>query len=252
MASLGFTVGGVVGIALSAGFVYLEVGRYAAPQVPKSRFDETKELVAYVLGLLAGVPLTFAWLFFAAALLNSALLAAILDVVLLVVGGDIAQTVLLRTKYFGGGSADPFYALGLRAGIGGVLAIGTVSQYFGENFADPLAAALPFLQAIALVLIQVAIGLRGLLPTETASAVIRQRVATLVLAVVLFGATAAVDVYGAAYGVVGALIAIGGASFLYWDARPTVLEPRRLGSPSGAADTRFGRVKPRDRQSRGP
>ncbi len=38
---LGLTVGALVGVLLSGGFVYAEIGRYATPQVPETLFDLT-------------------------------------------------------------------------------------------------------------------------------------------------------------------------------------------------------------------
>jgi len=242
--AFGLEVGGFLGVLLSAGFVYVELGRFATPQVPKTRFDEGKAIVAYIVGLFVGIPLTLVWVFFEVAVAGGAWVSAIIDVLLLVVGGELAQTALLRTHYFGFTSADPFYALATRAGIGGLLTVGTVAEYLGGPV-TVLGVALVVLQSIALVLIQVTGGLRGQLPTPTASSVLWQRLASLFLLMVLFGLTASNGVYGTSYGLAGVAIAIGGASFLYWDARPTVLTPSRArtstpGVPVAGA-TRFDR-----------
>jgi hypothetical protein len=45
-------VGGFIGVLISGAFVYWEVGRYAAPQVPRSRFNEPRALWAYTAGPL--------------------------------------------------------------------------------------------------------------------------------------------------------------------------------------------------------
>ena len=39
---------------LAGGFVYWQVGRYAAPQVPVTLFDEKREVYAFVIGLFMG------------------------------------------------------------------------------------------------------------------------------------------------------------------------------------------------------
>lgn len=222
----GLEVGGFLGVLLSAGFVYFEVGKFAAPQVPVSRFNESKVLAAYVVGLFVGLPLALVWIFFEVSLARGNMISAVIDVVLLAVGGELAQTVLLRTHFFGHTTAGPFYALSLRAGVGGLLTVGTVSEYMSGPV-TPLGLALAVTQSVALVLIQVAGGLRALLPVRTAGSVIVQRAASLFLLLVLFLLDALGQVYGPEYGLAGAVLAIGGASFLYWDARPTVLAPSR-------------------------
>ncbi|MGA7860871.1 MAG: hypothetical protein WCB19_03330, partial [Thermoplasmata archaeon] len=222
--TLGLEVGGFLGVLLSAGYVYLEIGKFATPQVPTSRFNESKALAAYVVGLFVGVPLALVWIFFEVSVAGGNAISAIIDVVLLAVGGQLAQTVLLRTHFFGFTPADPFYALAMRAGIGGLLTLGTVAEYLGGTV-TPLGIALAATQSVALVLIQVTGGLRDLLPVPTASSVPRQRLASLFLVVVLYLLTALGEYYGTLYGLVGAALAIAGAAFLYWDARPTVLAP---------------------------
>jgi hypothetical protein len=51
------SLGAVAGVLLSAGFIWVEVGRYATPQVPETLFDERREIFAYTAGLFIGVPL---------------------------------------------------------------------------------------------------------------------------------------------------------------------------------------------------
>ena len=64
VASLPLSLGALVGVGLSGGFVWWEVGRFAVPQVPVSLFDERRELIAYTAGLFVGVPLAVAFLLF--------------------------------------------------------------------------------------------------------------------------------------------------------------------------------------------
>jgi len=253
--SFGLEAGGFLGVLLSAGYVYFEIGKFATPQVPTSRFNESKALVAYVVGLFVGIPLALVWIFFEVAVAGASAVSAIIDVVLLVVGGELAQTALLRTHFFGFTPADPFYALTMRAGIGGLLTVGTIAEYLGGGTVTPLGIALAVTQSAALVLIQVAAGLRGLLPVPTAYSVLRQRLASLFLQVVLFLLAASGQYYGTLYGLAGAGLAIGGSSFLYWDARPTVLAPPRRGPPAlvgPAATSRFDRLPPRNRKPKRP
>jgi hypothetical protein len=129
--NLGLTVGAVVGVLLSGGFVYTEIGRYATPQVPETLFDERKEVFGYTAGLFVGIPLALAFLFFLDSMANGALLGALIFLVALVVGTEIAQVALRRTRYWGTGESTPFYVLGYRAGIAGIFSLAIVAQYLG-------------------------------------------------------------------------------------------------------------------------
>ncbi len=122
-------LGGLVGVALSGGFVYWEVGRFATPQVPVTLFDERKEVAAYTVGLFVGVPLAVAFLLFLLAMASGALVGAAASLALLVGGTELAQWAVLRTKYWGAGRSGPFYALGLRASVGGILALALVASF---------------------------------------------------------------------------------------------------------------------------
>jgi hypothetical protein len=241
--AFGLEVGGFVGVLLSAGFVYFEIGKFAAPQVPTSRFNESKAVAAYVVGLFVGVPLALVWIFFEVSVAGGNALSALIDVVLLVAAGEVAQTLLLRTHFFGSTSADPFYALAMRAGIGGLLTLGAISEYL-TGVATPLGISYAATQSFALVMIQVTAGIRGQLPVPTSSSVLVHRLATFFLVLVLYALTAFGEFYGAFYGLVGAALAIAGAAFLYWDARPTVLAPPRPRAPPTAAApaSRFDRL----------
>ncbi len=123
------TLGAVVGIVLSGGFVWWQVGRYATPQVPVTRFDERKELLAYTAGLFVGVPLAVSFVLFLTSMSNGALPGAALFLALLVGGTETAQWGLLRSRYWGTGPSGPFYALGYRAAIGGIVALALVTDY---------------------------------------------------------------------------------------------------------------------------
>ena len=125
------SIGGFLGVLLSGAFVYWEVGRFAAPQVPRSLFDERKEVFAYTAGLFVGIPMAFLLLLLTSAVANAAVLAAIIDFVILVGATEAAQWFLARSVYFGRSEATPFYALGFRAGIGGILVLGAVTAYLG-------------------------------------------------------------------------------------------------------------------------
>jgi hypothetical protein len=125
------SIGGFAGVLLSGAFIYWEVGRYAAPQVPRSLFDERKEVFAYTAGLFVGVPMAFLLILLTSAVANGAVIAAIIDIAILVGVLEVAQWLLGRSIYFGRSESTPFYALGFRAGIGGILILGAVTAYLG-------------------------------------------------------------------------------------------------------------------------
>ncbi|MGI0155066.1 MAG: hypothetical protein ACREDE_02865, partial [Thermoplasmata archaeon] len=129
MVDLGLTLGAVVGVLLSGGYVYVEIGRFATPQVPETLFEERREVFAYTAGLFVGIPLAIAFLFFLTAMANAALPGALILLATLIAGTEVAQWGLLRAHYWGTGDSGPFYALGFRAGIGGIFALTLVAQY---------------------------------------------------------------------------------------------------------------------------
>ena len=157
------TLGGIVGVLLSGGFLWWEVGRFATPQVPVTVFDERKLLAAYTVGLFVGVPLAVAYVLLLASVANAALPGTALFLGGLVAGTELAQRLLQRSAYWGSGPAVPFYAVSLRAGVGGILAIAAVASALGGAGAlavVPIASAL--LTAVALVALEVVGGLLSL------------------------------------------------------------------------------------------
>jgi len=149
------SLGGFVGVLLSGAFIFWEVGRYATPQVPRSLFDERKEVFAYTAGLFAGVPMAFLLLVLTSAITNGALIAAVIDMVILVLAIEVAQWLLGRSIYFGRSEATPFYALGFRAGIGGILILGAVTAYLGGPTITWGGIAFLATESLALLAIQV-------------------------------------------------------------------------------------------------
>jgi hypothetical protein len=150
------SLGALVGVALSGGFMYWQVGRYAAPQVPRSLFDERTEFFAYTAGLFVGIPLALFLVFYLIALANGALVSATIDAGAVIGGTELAQWLLLRTSYFGRAESAAFYALGLRSGIGGLLALAAVTEYFSTAPPSVLGIVLVLVQSVALVIVQVA------------------------------------------------------------------------------------------------
>lgn len=156
------TLGAVVGVLLSGAFLYIEVGRFAEPQVPVTLFDERKELFAYTAGLFVGIPLAIAFVLFQVSMGNGALVSAFVFLALLVIGDEVAQWALLRTRYWGASPSRPFYALGYRAAIGGIISLAIVSQYLANPTITVDGTALVVLESGALVALQVAGGFLSL------------------------------------------------------------------------------------------
>jgi hypothetical protein len=168
MVDLSLSVGGLVGVVLSGGFVYVEIGRYATPQVPETLFEERREVFAYTAGLFVGVPLAIAFLFFLDSMANGALPGALIFLAALVGGTEVAQWGLLRGHYWGTGESGPFYALGYRAGIGGIFGLAIVAQYLAGPTITWDGVTLALLEAVAILTLEVAGALLSLPPSATA------------------------------------------------------------------------------------
>jgi hypothetical protein len=168
MVDLGLSLGAVVGVLLSGGFVYVEVGRYATPQVPETLFDERREVFAYTAGLFVGIPLAIAFLFFLTSMANAALPGALIFLAALVGGTEIAQWLLLRSHYWGTGESGPFYALGYRAGIGGIFSLTIVAQYLAGPTITWDGILFVLLESAAVLSLEVAGALLSLPPSATA------------------------------------------------------------------------------------
>jgi hypothetical protein len=156
MVEAALSVGALVGVLLSGGFVWWEVGRFATPQVPATLFDERRELFAYTAGLFVGVPIALIALLCVDSFSNGALLGAFLFLALLVGATEVAQWALLRTRFWGTGESRPFYALGYRAAIGGIISLTLVAQYLGGPSLSVEGVVLVLLQSAAFLSLQVA------------------------------------------------------------------------------------------------
>jgi hypothetical protein len=209
------TIGAVVGVVFSGAFLYFEVGRYAEPQVPVSLFDERKELFGYTAGLFVGIPMAIAFILFQTSMGAGAIPGALLFLALLVAGDEVAQWALLRTKYWGGDPARPFYALGYRAAIGGIISLAIVAQYLANPTITVDGTALVLLESLAVVALQVAGSFLSLPPITSG-----EKVGGSVLAGALFSAVG-FFLLGVGYlggevtGYVGALVALFGAGLVY-------------------------------------
>ena len=159
-------IGGSLGVLLSGAFVYWEIGRYASPQVPRSLFDERKEVFAYTAGLFVGVVLSIPFGLFLTSLLGGPLIWALVGLAILVAGFEVAQRVMLNSRYFGSGASGPFYAVGLRAGASAILVLTLTSLYLGGASVDVPGVSALLLESAAIVSLSVtggllSIGIRG-------------------------------------------------------------------------------------------
>lgn len=216
------TLGAVVGVVLSGAFLYFEVGRYAEPQVPVTLFDERKELFAYTAGLFVGIPLAIAFVLFLLSMANGALVSALLFLGLLIVGDELAQWGLLRTRYWGSEAARPFYALGYRAAIGGIISLAIVSQYLSNPTITVDGTALVVIESLAVVALQVSgsfLSLPHPTPGERTGGGV---VAGALFSVVGFFLLGLGYLGGETTGYVGALVALLGATLVYRRLRPTL------------------------------
>ncbi|HKS59362.1 MAG TPA: hypothetical protein VJS68_01125 [Thermoplasmata archaeon] len=234
MVDASLTVGGLLGVLLSAGFVYAEVGRFAAPQVAQSRFDERKEIFAYTAGLFAGVPAAVPMVFYLEALTNAALLAALIDLVLVVAAVESASWVLVRSKYFGRVPATTFYVLGLRAGSAGILILTVVARFAQSASLDPGGIAVALLQSLAILAALVTAGMLSL-PSRILSGGTGSPWAGALYLAVSMGLVGTPMLFGTVLGLVGCSIALLGSLFLYQSRLRPLL--RRVGVPAGTPET---------------
>jgi hypothetical protein len=159
-------LGGFIGVALSGAFVYWEIGKFATPQVPRTLFDERKEMFAYTAGLFVGIPIALPMIFFLSTMAAGFILLGLAAVGIIVAATEVAQWALLRTVYFGSDSAGPFYALGFRAGIGGILTLALVARFFSGPTITWAGLGLTLVQSVSLLMLQVAGALLSLRATK--------------------------------------------------------------------------------------
>jgi hypothetical protein len=161
---LALTLGAVAGVVLSAGFVWYEVGRYAAPQVPASRFNELKEMYAYTAGLFVGAPLAFTFLFLLASLPVGEIGGVAVYMAGLVGGAELVQWLILRSIYFGADGSGPFYAVGFRAGVGGLLVLAVVAQALTSPAFTALTVVAALGEGVAALALEIAGGVLSVPP----------------------------------------------------------------------------------------
>lgn len=227
------SLGALVGIALSGGFVWWQVGRYATPQVPVNLFDERRELWAYTAGLFVGVPLAVAYILFIDSMANGAVPGALAFLALLVGGTEVAQRGLLRARYWSQDESSPFYALGYRASIGGIIALAIVSQYLAGTTPTVEGILLLLLDSVAVVGLEVAGALLSLPARPSSGRTGGGPVSGAIFGAAGFFLLGLGPIAGetAAYG--GALVALFGAVLVFRRLRPILatIPPPSAGPP---------------------
>lgn len=255
LASLPLSLGALVGVGLSGGFVWWEIGRYAVPQVPVTLFDERRELFAYTAGLFVGVPIAVAFLLFRLSMANGALLSAVFFLALLVGATEVAQWALLRSRFWGRSESEPFYALGYRAAIGGIVALALVTQYFSGTSPTPDGVVLVVLEATALVGLEVAGALLSLRARPGSGRAGGGPLSGAIFGAIGFFLLGLGPLGGEASEYGGALVALLGASVVYLRLRSILSSvpapgagppPVRTSAPST-----YGRTRGKDPSSRG-
>ena len=242
-------IGGFVGVLLSGAFLYIEIGNFATPQVPRTLFDERREIFSYTLGLFAGIPLAFFLLLLETSMTGGYFLSVVFELVVFVGLTELAQWLLMRSAYFGGGDERPFYALGFRAGISAILILAVVEAATGIPGVSPEVLALAAAQSLALLFISIA---GALVSTRTGPGGGRPRggplpgaaFGTLGIILVAFG-----WFFGPYVGIAAAGLAIAGSLVVYLRLRAAILlrmrpppAPRESMGASGPPPPRYGRV----------
>lgn len=233
------TLGAFVGVLISAGFVFVEVGRYATPQVPQTLFDERKELYSYTAGLFIGAGLAFLFFLLEASTLAGGFVGFLVSLALLLLFLELGQWLLARSVYFGNDATVPFYVVGYRAGAGGLLGLLVAAEYLAGASLTVLGFVAVVLEALALLLLLEAAGIQST-PTGPRDA---RRPGALGRGVLLEAVGFVLLALGPTGGDLGTLLAAvavaGGSAGLYLSRRDEVLgrvrPPRKAPSDEGAA-----------------
>ncbi|MCI4346078.1 MAG: hypothetical protein L3K07_04925 [Thermoplasmata archaeon] len=248
MVNTALSVGGLAGVLLSGGFIYWQIGRYAAPQVPETLFEERRLFIAYAVGLFVGAPLILPFLFYLSALRNGALDVALLDLFLLLAGTEAAAYLTRRARYFGRDAAGPFYALSLRAGAAGILTVALVTGAFSPS--APQLAEIPvvFAQAVAIIAVSTAAGYLAIRLPDRRGLLAGSPIGAALFAVFGYALIGGAEVLDPATGFASAALAVAGSTWVIFRLRDTVLG--RIPPPSGvvpktASPSAYGRLERR-------
>ena len=251
MVAFSISIAAAVGVVLSAVFIMWELGHYATPQVTENRFDERREIFAYTVGLFVGIVLVIPWIFYLIAFSNADLVGVLVFLVILVGITELAQWGISQIEYWGRGPSFPFYAIGLRCGVSGLLITGLFAEYLASPSITWDGLAVLLLQSVALVMLAAT---TALLSTPALPGSGRTGGGPLSSVIILFVGLFLLGFNafaGELIGAVAAVIALAGAVFLYLRLRPMLdrIRPPAPAGPAGALPSRFART---DRGSGGP
>jgi hypothetical protein len=225
------SLGALVGVLLSGGFIFGEIGRFATPQVPETLFEERREVFAYTVGLFVGVVLALPFLFYLQSMFNGALPGALIWLAVLVGATEAAQWIFLRTVYFGHLPASPFYALGYRAGIGGILILALVTLDLGSGPITVVALSTMILQSFAILALEVAGALLSLRAAPGSGRTGGGPLSGALIGLSGFFLIGFAQLLGDEYGAVAAVLALVGGVWVYSRLRP---ELAAIPPPGGA------------------
>ncbi|MGI0054932.1 MAG: hypothetical protein ACREBZ_04350 [Thermoplasmata archaeon] len=244
MVEFSLTIAAGVGIIVSALYIMWELGHYATPQVAENRFDERREIFAYTAGLFIGILAVLPFLLFLVSFGNGSLLGTLLFLTLVVLVVEVAQWAIRRTRYWGHDTAFPFYAIGLRCGIAGLLMTGLFAQYLEGPLVTWDGLTVLALDGLAILWL---LATTALLSLPADPRVGRRSGGPLPAGAVLFVGFFLVGFNafaGELIGAVAALLALAVAIYLYAQLRPILDRIRPIPLPSSAATipSRFART----------
>ncbi len=238
--TLSLSIGAFIGVGLSGGFVWWEIGRYATPQVPATLFDERRELFAYTAGLFVGVPLAVAYVLFITSMANLALLGALVFLALLVGGGEVAQWALLRTRFWGRDESGPFYALGYRVAIAGIISLALVSEHVSLTGLSAVGIGLVLIDSIAVVALEAAGALLSVRARPGSGRVGGGPISGAIFGAVGFFLLGLGAASGPPIAFAAALVALLGAVLVYHRLRPLLASIPAPGQEPAGAEPRQG------------
>ena len=239
-------VGGSIGVLMSGAFVYWQVGRFAAPQVPQSLFDERKALFAYTGGLFGGIVLSIPIGLFLTSLTGGSLSSTLLGLLGLVLGLELAQWLLLRSHYFGTGASGPFYALCFRVGASAIIILTLTTLYLGSGSVDAPGVGALLAESAAIVSLSAATSLQSVGGRTSSGTPTGGRLQSLLLSGVGFFFLGLAQLYGPLVGGLAAVLILVMTARLFSRLRDAVLgsipPPGGVQRQEPPTPTSFGRT----------
>ncbi len=244
--TLAISIATAGGILLTALFIMWELGHYATPQVKVTRFDERREIFAYTVGLFVGILLAVPFDLYLFWIGAGNLISAFVFLAVVVALTEAAQWGVRRTQFWGAGPSFPFYAVGLRCGIAGLLVTILLTPPLAATTITWDGVATAVLGAGAVLMLMVTSALLSLPPDPKAGRPGGGPVSGgLILFVGLF-LVGFSSFAGEVTGAIASLLALIGATYLYARLRTTLdrIRPGAAGPGRSALPSRFARQGP--------